>query len=116
MQRNIGTGPSMTEQELLGRMMTGGVWAVGEYRNGKCESIKWRDKTSGKSMEALVGRHTIECGADTVTFSPRLPEDYRHEEFGPLVPKGTRVAIAVQRMEMDKGNVTLFGTLHEVQS
>jgi len=112
----IGLGAPITESELIAQILQGGIWAIGEYRLGKADVIKWRDKTSGKAMEGVVARHTIECGAEALVFSPRLPEGYAVADFGPLLPKGTKCALQVNRVEVDKGNTTVSGTLHEVQS
>lgn len=84
---------------------------LAEYRTSNAETIKWTDKTSGRAREAGVLRHTVETGKASIIVEERTADDFRPETYVPAFKKGQRVAVLVLSLTVDKGRITIRGSL-----
>lgn len=72
---------------------------VAELRTAKEETIRWRDKTSGRALEASVARINLETASEVVAVSVDLPEK----------PDGTRETVAeyLAARKLEKGKIAV---------
>jgi len=88
---------------------------VGDYRLGKAEAITYRDK-SGKTANAVVLRHTLECGNDVIAVSVFADDSVKAETWKPPFAKGTKVVVRLESLVIDKGTITVRGDIQPLES
>jgi len=103
----IGNG-KMTVREEWER---GELVVLGEYRMSKAELIQWRDKQTGKAMEAPMLRHTVEFGSISVQVAERVPDGTRVEDIHVGFSKGDKVAVYLTELTSTRGAVSAGGRL-----
>jgi len=106
----------MKHDKLVEMVMAGAFVAAGEYRGGKAEKIAWRDEKSSKRLEAVVVRHVVEIGVDTVMVAERTADDFKVEDFKPKFAKGTPVVLELTTLSVVRGVKQASGTLHEMEA
>lgn len=104
----------MTDKQVIEAMMSGSRIFVGEFRATKTDHITWRDKDSGRRLEADLIRHTVECGADTIMVNERLPDGQDITKMSWPFKKGDRVVVHVESMEVNKGFTQVRGRLERI--
>jgi len=110
---------SITLAEAVGAFQRGEQVIFCEYRLSKADHIQWRDKTSGKMLEADVLSHTVETAEASIRVDERVPEGKTNiqvlEETRRSIPKGARVLVRFQSLAVNKGMVTCRGTIQPVE-
>lgn len=101
---------SVKEAELIGYLKQGNALVIGEFRTSKCDEITFRED-GGKRRQAVVIRHTVECGESTVSVSEFAPDEFKAADFKPPYKKGDRVVVFLAGYVVDKGNVTVRGVM-----
>jgi hypothetical protein len=104
----------MDKKQAMDLFNAGQFVAIGEYRMSKAEQIKWRDKTSGKEMEAPMLRHVVEFGDKSVAVSERVPSNVKLEDIKVPFIKGDTVLLHVEEYTTQKGLVSCRGRLESI--
>jgi len=99
----------MNQSELERRIHAGEFVALGEYRMSKAEMIKWRDKVTGRQMEAPMLRHTVEFGDKSVAVSERVADGIKIEDISVPFVKGDAVVLLLEEYTAQKGLVSCRG-------
>lgn len=88
-----------------------------EFRSSRLDHIQWRDKTSGKSLDAHILKHTVEAGNDSISVTERTPDGFSPEQWGgPKFKKGERVILQFDALEIERGLISARGTLLPLES
>lgn len=100
-------------EKLVG---AGALAVIAEYRSSKPEHIRWRDKQTGKAMEADMLRHTVEVGDASIAVSDRLEEGETGEgKIAKLgVKKGQKVLLRFSEITTERGLISARGTLEAI--
>jgi len=98
-------------EELAKKFQAGFIGFVGEFRFSSAETMKWRDKTTGKAMTAPILRHTVETATATVSITERVEDDFDVKAFVPEFKKGDRVMVELTELENERGSLKGRGTL-----
>jgi len=101
----------ITLEQAVEKFKAGSRILVGEYRHGKCETINYRDKQSGKPASFTSVRHTVEIGEDSFLISERVPDNFNVAEWLPPVPKGKRCVITFDKFLVANGVGQFNGTV-----
>jgi len=84
---------------------------LGEYRQGKCETINYRDKTTGKPSSFTSVRHTVEIGEDSFLISERVPDGFDVLQWAKPCAKGTRCVVNFNKFQVQNGVGQFEGTV-----
>lgn len=117
----------MKQGEVMGLLQRGKPLVMGEFRRRKIEIIRWRDKATGKAMEAPAVRDTVETDDETFEVSPsvfmEIPDGKTVEQHvadlqAQKVPfsKGAKVLVEISRWEPKGGVVSVRGTLYPIEN
>jgi len=89
---------------------------VCEYRSSRVDHIEWRDKTTGKAMQADLLRHTVEMGNTTLSVAQRLPENADPHKFAASFPikKGDKCVLHFTQWRVEKGATSATGELERL--
>ena len=101
----------MDETSFMSQVKAGSLLALGEYRHSKSEMLRWRDKLTGRLMEAPVLRHTVEFGNCSVAVSERVPEGTKLEDIHVPFVKGEMVVLHLEELSRNLGLVSARGKL-----
>lgn len=104
----------MTRKQASDGFLQGQRLLVCEYRSSKIESINWRDKSTGRAMEAKLLRHVIEAGPDSISVVERLPDDFKIDGWQPPFKKGAPVVLRYTEFSIDKGMLSARGSLESL--
>lgn len=102
---------SLTLDEAVEKFKTGARILLGEYRHGKCETINYRDKQTGKPASFTAVRHTVEIGDDSFLVSERVPDNFEISTWSPPVRKGSRVLVQFDKFQVVNGVGQFGGTV-----
>ncbi|MBI5769104.1 MAG: hypothetical protein HZA93_15025 [Verrucomicrobia bacterium] len=105
----------MKVTEITGLMERGGVYMLGEYRASKPETIKYRDKVTGKPAEFSVIKHVVETGNDQVTVQERSTAE-AVAQFRQPFKKGAKVLLQCESFERVEGFLRATGNLFAVEA
>lgn len=106
----------MKQAELIKRILAGEALLVAEYRSGTAETIRWRDGETGRALEAVAVRHSIECGTKSIQVSERTPEGFKPENFQAPAKKGQMVVWHVTGMTTQRGVTSGTGTFEPLET
>jgi hypothetical protein len=101
----------MTIEQAVEAFKNGEKLMLCEYRHGKAERIKYRDKVSGKAAEFVTIRHTVEVGNDSFIVGERVPDDFKEADYKPSIAKGSRCALKFERFQVQNGVGQFSGIL-----
>ena len=101
----------MQIKEAQSKWATGEKLLVAEYRGGKIESLKLRDKDSGTVTERVIVRHQIEFGSDAVSITEWQPAGTLPTAIAMPFKKGDRVIFHLYSLSNVKGVLSAQGTL-----
>jgi hypothetical protein len=101
----------MDETSFMSQVKAGSLLALGEYRHSKSEMLIWRDKQTGRPMEAPILRHTVEFGDCTVAVSERVPDGTKIENIHVPFVKGEMVVLHLEELTRNLGLVSARGKL-----
>jgi len=104
----------MTKSELYKNVENGACMVVCEYRSSRVDHIGWRDKATGKSMEADILRHTVEVGDKSVSVSERMPDNWDGKTFTVPVAKGEKAVLEFSDWRTEKGVTSIRGVLRKL--
>jgi len=93
----------LTEDQAVEMFKRGEKVILAEYRFGKAEHIKYRDKKTGQPASFTTVRHTVEVGDASFLVSERVPEGFKVEEFHSDIPKGARVLLKFEKFTVQNG-------------
>jgi len=82
-----------------------------EYRFGKGERIKYRDKVTQKAAEFATIRHTVEVGDSSFIVGERAPENFDENAYKSPIAKGTKCLLRYERFTVTSGVGQFSGTL-----
>lgn len=105
----------MKQTELTAKVMAGGVFAVGEYRLAKAETITYRDKLTGKSASFSAISHSIETGNEAITVQERVPDGADISKFVPPFKKGQIILVTIGTLERVGGFLRASGSMEPVE-
>jgi len=105
-----------TKTEAVARWELGEVLIVAEYRGSKADQLKWRDKTTGRQLEAETLRHTVEAGGGSFAVDERLAEGVKGaERIAELqkagIVKGEKCLVVLTQLLTVKGVTSARGSL-----
>ena len=106
-----GIPKEMTLDEAVEGFKQGAKLLLCEYRHGKAERVRYRDKVTGKAAEFVTVRHTIEVGSDTFLVTERVPDDFDEVGYRPAIAKGARCVLQFDRFEVRNGVGQFVGRL-----
>jgi len=101
----------MKTSEIINALNKGGMFSVAEYRGGKAETVKYRDKVTTKAAEFSQILHNLESGNDMFVMQERLPDGAEVGKFEPPFKKGQKVFIKVETVEKVQGFLRATGTM-----
>jgi len=109
----------MKESEIAAAVIRGEHLVVGEFRSGKVEVIKYRDKTTRAAMEFSAIRYNVEFAGEAVKVTERVPEGTQVTPeyiaaWKPPFPKGTAVVLRVVTWVTAKGDTSASGKLESI--
>jgi len=104
----------MTKAEFVKSVESGATMVACEYRSSRVDSIQWRDKVTGKALQANILRHTVEVGTTSVAVSERMPDDWDGKTFNAPVSKGERAVLEFSDWRTEKGVTQIRGKLHKL--
>jgi len=105
----------MTKQQLTERLMNGELLLVGEFRNGKADSMRWRDKTSKQIMSQPLVRFNLETKNGTAVVSNNLPDGTDLAKVQIAFKQGDMVVCSVESASMSSGVLQLRGNLEAIE-
>lgn len=111
----------MNKSDVMALLEKGKPVVMGEFRRFKGEVIRWRDKTSGKALEAPSMRFTVETDEETFEVSDftDVPEGSTAEAvvsaYKCPFKKGARVLVEIKSWIQQKGVVKCRGLLHVLE-
>jgi len=98
-------------EQAVERFKTGARILLGEYRHGKCETINYRDKTTGKPASFTGIKHSVEVGEETFLISERVPDGYDVLSFVQPCVKGSRCVVTFDKFTITSGVGQFSGTV-----
>lgn len=107
----------MNKVDAHKRFEAGACMVVCEYRSSRVDHIAWRDKTTGKAMQADLLRHTVEVGNTTVSVAQRLAEDVDPNRFVANFPlkKGDKCVMHFTQWHVERGATSANGELEKLE-
>lgn len=91
------------------------MFCLGEYRGGKAETIKYRDKLTGKTAEFSQIGHNLESGNDMFVLQERLGDGASPKDFVPPFKKGAKVLVRLDTVERVQGFLRATGHMLTIE-
>ena len=103
----------MKQSELMAAINAGGVFCIGTFVSGRCDTISVRDKASGQRREAHVVKEVIMTETEPAVVSRWLKDGEKAEDYKVQFKRGQKVVVRVKLSGMS-GVTQLDGTLEEL--
>lgn len=106
----------MKQSQILSLVLAGELIQCGEYLMAKADTIRYTK--NGKAESFTVLRHTILTpgGAVTVDEDTRNLQNFDPATYKSPFKKGEQIAVIVTSKIIDKGVVTIRGTISRVEA
>jgi len=101
----------MKQRDLIKHVLAGKPLVIVEYRSFKEDTIRYRDKKTGNTIERIIIKHAVEMGANQVSVTEWLPDDAKPGMAKPPFTKGQRVILELEGMEREQAFYKASGTL-----
>jgi len=101
----------MKEQDVITRVLAGNPTVIAEYRRFREDTLKWRDKQTGRSVERQVVKHSLEVGEMQCVLMEWLPDGAKPGEAKPAHKKGDRVVVSLKGMEREGDFYAITGEI-----
>jgi hypothetical protein len=102
----------ITRKQATDLFLNGAPVVIVEYRSGQAEQIQWRDKETGKTLTAVITRHTVEAGTRSIAIAgERTEEGFTVGDFRPVAKKGQMCLWHIASFTQSKGAFSGSGRL-----
>lgn len=104
----------MKNSEVLANVMAGTPCVVGKYWSGSVSQITFRDKKTNQAKTANIARETVLTSKEPMAITRFLRDDEKPEAWHPSAKKMEDVFVRIEGMNVDRGSVTLQGTVEVI--
>lgn len=103
-----------TLEQAISEWRAGKLCALVEYRSSKAEPIRWRDKDTHMTMNAVTLTHSVETETQTIMVSERVDDNFDWKDYKAPFTKGQKAIVFFDSVGRNKGVTTLYGKLEPV--